>query len=75
MDRYRTYSSLLDASRFFQDLEERTAKKYACVEEIAYLLDYIDREKFIKNAMKMKNSNYGKYLFKILDFEDRKNKV
>ena len=61
-----TYASMLKASNFFQDLELKTNKKYACVEEIAFLLSYINENDFKKIGTSMKNSSYGKYLLKQL---------
>jgi len=60
-----TYDSLIQASKYFQDYENKTAKKVACIEEIALRLGYIDKKKLICIANSMKNSNYGKYLLKI----------
>ncbi len=60
-----TYDSLIQASKFFQDYENKTTKKVACIEEIALSLRYIDKTKLISMANSMKNSNYGKYLLKI----------
>ena len=61
-----TYASMLKASNFFQDLELKTNKKYACVEEIAFLLSYINENDFKKIGTSMKNSSYGQYLLKQL---------
>jgi len=60
-----TYDSLIQASKYFQDYENKTTKKVACIEEIALSLGYIDKTKLINIANTMKNSNYGKYLLKI----------
>ena len=60
-----TYDSLIQASKYFQDYENKTAKKVACIEEIAFDMGYIDNKKLISIANSMKNSNYGKYLQKI----------
>ncbi len=60
-----TYDSLIQASKYFQDYENKTTKKVACIEEIALSLGYIDKMKLISIANSMKNSNYGKYLLKI----------
>ncbi len=60
-----TYDSLIQASKYFQDYENKTAKKIACIEEIAFSLGYIDKTKLISIANSMKNSNYGKYLLRI----------
>ena len=57
-----TFESLLKASKFFHDLEKTSKIKFACVEEIAYNLGFIDKNKFKLLAKKMNNSEYGKYL-------------
>ena len=59
-----TYDSLIEASKYFQDVENKTGKKIACIEEIALKLGYIDKTQFIKTAHSMNKSNYGKYLLK-----------
>ena len=61
-----TYDSLIQASKYFQDYENKTAKKVACIEEIALNLGYIDKTKLKTIANSMKNSNYGKYLLKLI---------
>ena len=60
-----TYDSLIQASKYFQDYENKTTKKAACIEEIALSLRYINKKKLLTIANSMKNSNYGKYLMKI----------
>ena len=60
-----TYSSLIKASKYFEDYEKKTGKKAACIEEIALEMDYIDFEQLLRIANTMKNSEYGKYLFNI----------
>ena len=61
-----TYDSLIKAAKYFQDYENKTAKKVACIEEIALNLGYIDKKKLKNTANSMKNSNYGRYLLKLL---------
>jgi len=61
-----TYDALIQASKYFQDYENKTTKKVACIEEIALNLGYIDNTKLMSIANSMKNSNYGKYLLKII---------
>ena len=62
-----TYDSLIQASKYFQDYENKTAKKVACIEEIAFDMGYIDNKKLISIANSMRNSKYGKYLQKIIN--------
>ena len=57
-----TYNSLIEAAKYFQDLENQTGEKVACIEEIALNLGLIDKSKFIEIANLMSKSNYGKYL-------------
>ncbi len=60
-----TYSSLIKASKYFEDFEKKTGKKASCVEEIAYEMGYIDIIKLGKIASLMKNSEYGNYLLNL----------
>jgi len=41
--------------------------KVACIEEIAYRMQYIDASQLEQLALPMKNNNYGQYLLDILD--------
>ena len=62
-----TPKSLHEASSYIQVLEERQGLKIGCIEEIAYHKKYISKDQFIKLTKPMKNSEYGKYLIKILN--------
>jgi len=57
-----TYSSLIKASKYFENYENETGKKVACVEEIAFNLGYINEKQLLCIANSMCNSEYGKYL-------------
>jgi len=61
-----TYSSLVKASAFFQNLEKKTKVKFACVEEISFKKGYIDKKGLLNISKSMKGSDYGKYLNKVL---------
>lgn len=61
-----TFSSLIQASKYFEDYEFKTGKKAACIEEIAYNMGYIDNQQLLKIAMSMNNSEYGKYLLNLI---------
>ena len=61
-----TVSSLMEASHFVQVLEKRQGLKVGCVEEQAYLSQYIDKIQLEKLANQFNNS-YGKYLSSLLD--------
>ena len=64
-----TPESLMQASNFIQAVEERQGLMVACLEEIAYRLDYIDREKLEGLARTLKSSAYGQYLARVLEDE------
>ncbi len=64
-----TYSSLIRASQLFQTIEKNTQKKICCIEEICFRKGYINRSQLLSIANSMKNSDYGKYLYKILSNE------
>jgi len=57
-----THESLLEASNFIQTIENRQGLKVACIEEIAYEMGYIDREKLLQLAQPLKKNQYGQYL-------------
>jgi len=59
-----THESLLEASNFIQTIENRQGLKVACIEEIAYEMGYITKEKLIELAQPLKKNQYGKYLIR-----------
>ena len=60
-----TYSSLIQASKYFEDNENKTGKKAACIEEIAFNMGYINKKQLNEIAKSMHNSDYGKYLLNL----------
>lgn len=60
-----TYRGLLDASNFVDALQSRQGLYVACIEEIAYINGFIDREQLLKLSQPLIKTEYGKYLFKI----------
>ena len=62
-----THDSLLEASQFVQTLEKRQGMKISCIEEIAYRMDYIDKDQLKALGNEMANNPYGQYLLKIAD--------
>jgi len=60
-----THESLLDASRFIETIETRQGLKIACLEEIAFLMGYIDKNQLFKLAEPLKKNQYGQYLINI----------
>jgi len=59
-----THESLLEASQFIQTIENRQSLKVACLEEIAYGMGYISKEKLLELAEPLKKSQYGEYLIR-----------
>ena len=57
-----THESLLEASMFIQTIENRQGLKVACLEEIAYEMGYISKEKLLELAQPLKKNQYGQYL-------------
>lgn len=62
-----THESLMQASQFIQVIEARQGLKIGCLEEVAYLMHYIDREQLKIQAEKLRKSIYGEYLQRLLD--------
>ena len=62
-----THQSLLDAGNFIRVVEERQGLKIACLEEIAYRMEYINADQLLKLAAPLEKSGYGKYLISLLD--------
>lgn len=60
-----THESLLEASTFIETIEKRQNLKVACLEEIAYRMGYITKEKLIELAQPLKKNQYGQYLLRL----------
>lgn len=61
-----TPDSLLDAADFVRVLEKRQGMKIACPEEVAWRRGYIDATQLAVLAARLGNSDYGKYLQKLI---------
>lgn len=61
-----THESLQQASSYVQAVQERQGLKIACLEEIAYRLGYIGREKVERLATSMLKNQYGQYLMDLV---------
>jgi glucose-1-phosphate thymidylyltransferase len=64
-----THESLLEAGDFIATIEKRQGLKMACIEEIAYRLGYIDKQKLMKAAENHKKNAYGEYLRMVAEQE------
>lgn len=60
-----TYEGLNEASNFVRTIQKRQGLFVSCIEEIAYRMNYIDKEQLIKLAQKTLKTDYGQYLMAI----------
>ncbi len=60
-----THESLNNASEFIKAIENRTGLKVACIEEIAYKLNYINKKQLLNLANELGKSDYATYLKQI----------
>ena len=61
-----THDSLTEASNFIEVVEKRQGLKVACLEEIAFYNDWINKEDLERLALPMKNNGYGQYLLSLI---------
>ncbi|MCU1382538.1 MAG: glucose-phosphate thymidylyltransferase [Acidobacteria bacterium] len=64
-----THDSLMQASNYIHAIEERQGLMVACLEEIAYRMDYIGAAQVTALARAMGSSAYGQYLLRMLEHE------
>lgn len=69
-----THESLAEASTFIEVIEKRQGLKVACLEDIAFNQGWISRAKLREVAKPMAKNDYGKYLLRLAD-EDEKNSM
>ena len=62
-----TPHSLLNASNYIQALEERQGLMVACLEEVAFEMGFIGRDKIERTAERLAKTDYGQYLARLLD--------
>ena len=60
-----THESLLEASNFIQTIEKRQGLKVACLEEIAFEMGAISKERLIDLATPLSKNEYGQYLLRL----------
>lgn len=66
-----TPDSLVTTTQFVQAIEKRQGLKIACLEEIAYLKKFIDRDQLAEAAKKAGSSDYGRYLKQVLTDDEK----
>ena len=62
-----TFKSLIDATQFVQVIQERQGLKVGCIEEVAYVMKFIDKEQLLKIAQPLLKSGYGQYLVNLVN--------
>lgn len=60
-----TIQSLIEAGEFVKVIENRQGLKIGCIEEVAYLMGYINKKQLEDLAQPLLKSGYGKYLLNI----------
>lgn len=60
-----TIQSLMQAAQFVQVIEERQGLKIGAIEEVAYRMGYISKEKLKQIAEPLRKSGYGEYLLNL----------
>ncbi len=62
-----THESLVDATNFVKTVEQHQHRKIGCLEEIAYLNGWINKEDVLAVYEQLKKNQYGQYLKDVLD--------
>ena len=62
-----THESLVEATNFVKTVETHQHRKIACLEEIAYLNGWINKDEVLKVYEVLKKNQYGQYLKDVLD--------
>ncbi|MCE5982930.1 MULTISPECIES: glucose-1-phosphate thymidylyltransferase RfbA [Pseudomonas] len=62
-----THDSLLEASQYVQTIEHRQGLKVACLEEIAYQKQWINRDRLLERAQALGKTGYGRYLYSLAE--------
>ena len=65
-----TQEALQQAASYIQAIQERQGLKVSCIEEIAYELGYINKEKLSNLAASMAKNEYGQYLMRLIAEEE-----
>lgn len=60
-----THEALTEATEFVKAVEKRTGLKIACLEEIAYKMNYISKENLKNEIDHLKKTEYGTYLLNL----------
>jgi glucose-1-phosphate thymidylyltransferase len=62
-----THESLLQAANFIETIEQRQGLKIACIEEVAYIMKFIDAVQLEALAKPLTRNSYGRYLLDLIN--------
>lgn len=62
-----THHSLLSAGQYVQTIEENQGIKIACLEEIAFRMKFLSKQKILNNIKDVKNNEYYDYVRKLVE--------
>jgi glucose-1-phosphate thymidylyltransferase len=66
-----THETLLSAAQYIETIEQRQGLKVSCPEEVAYQMQFIDREQLVRLAGRYDNNGYGRYLLEVAGEQPR----
>lgn len=61
-----THEALTEATEFVKAIEKRTCLKIACIEEIAYIMNYVGRNELEECIVQLGKNSYSNYLTKLI---------
>jgi glucose-1-phosphate thymidylyltransferase len=67
-----TYDAMMQASMFVHAIEDRQGLMVACLEEIAYHLNYISLAELEKLGLALQKNSYGRHILRIVENENQK---
>lgn len=62
-----TPESLLQAATFVETIEQRQGLRIACIEEVAWRMEFIDRQQLLKLGGELHKSSYGQYILGLVE--------
>ncbi|MFT5874956.1 MAG: glucose-1-phosphate thymidylyltransferase [Clostridium sp.] len=68
-----THRGLLDAANFVEAVQSRQGLYVACIEEIAYINGFINKNQLLKISLPLLNTQYGNYLMRVISDNDKTN--
>ena len=62
-----THESLQQAANYVQAIQDRQGMKIACVEDIAYRMEFIDEDRLRELVRPLMKNSFGQYLIGVLE--------